>query len=83
MESEVQQDQPGPGQPGQPAAEARRSIFRVLTWAAAALVVIGVLIMFIPGDHVIRLVSGFSAIAAGLVVLVMAVDMRRRFSRGA
>jgi hypothetical protein len=39
--------------------------------------------MFIPGDHVIRLVSGFSAIAAGLVVLVMAVDMRRRFSRGA
>ena len=81
MESEVQQDQQG--QPGQPGPEARRNIFRVLTRAAAALVVLGVLIMFIPGDHVIRLVSGFSAIAAGLVVLVMAVDMRRRFSRGA
>jgi hypothetical protein len=48
---------------------------------AAALIAIGVAVMFIPGSLLFHLVTGISAIACGLIVLAMGADMRRRFRR--
>jgi hypothetical protein len=50
----------------------------MMAWAAAALIAIGVRVMFLPGSLAFHLVTGISAIACGLVVLVVAADTRRR-----
>jgi drug/metabolite transporter (DMT)-like permease len=73
MKPETQQDQN--------AADAGRDGVRIMTWAAAALIVLGVLITFLPGSHLLHLIAGISAIACGLIVLGMAADLRRRFRR--
>lgn len=73
MKPETQQDQK--------AADAGRDAVRIMTGAGAALIALGLLIMFIPGSHRLHLVAGISAIVCGLVVLAMAADMRRRFRR--
>jgi len=49
--------------------------------SAVALVALGVLFVFLPGNHVIRLISGISAIVCAGVVLALAFDMRRRYGR--
>jgi hypothetical protein len=65
----------------QKAADAGRDGVRILAWAAAALIVVGVLIMFITGSHSLHLFAGISTIVCGLIVLGLAADMRRRFRR--
>jgi drug/metabolite transporter (DMT)-like permease len=71
MTPETQQDQQ--------AAGAGRSALGIMTLAAAALIALGLAIMFIPGHRGLHLVAGICAIVAGLVVLGLAADMRRRF----
>jgi O-antigen/teichoic acid export membrane protein len=73
MEPETQQRQKP--------VDAGRDGVRIMTRAAAALIALGALIMFIPGSHRPHLVAGISAIACGLVVLGLAADLRRRFRR--
>jgi len=73
MGPEAQQDEK--------AADVGRQVFRMMAGIAAALIAIGVAIMFIPGSRLYHLVAGISAIACGLVVLGTGGDMRRRFRR--
>ena len=70
MDTEAEQDQK--------AAQAGRQGFTMMAGAAAALIAIGVLVMFIPGSLAFHLITGISVIACGLVVLVVAGDLRRR-----
>lgn len=55
-----------------------RYIARRMTLIAAALIALGVLIMFLPGSHGMHLIAGIAAIACGLIVLGLTADMRRR-----
>jgi hypothetical protein len=73
MDTDAQQDQSR--------AEFGRQVFRAMAGTAAALIAIGVAVMFIPGSLLFHLVTGISAIACGLIVLAMGADMRRRFRR--
>jgi hypothetical protein len=65
----------------QKAVQAERQFFTIMAWAGAAAIAIGVGMMFIPGDHAQRIVSGACGVALGLVILFLAVSNRRRFRR--
>jgi uncharacterized membrane protein HdeD (DUF308 family) len=67
-------------QPNQKAADVARSGARLLVWVAAALIALGVLIMFIPshGSHRLHQVSGILVIAGGLCLLGWTACLRRR-----
>jgi drug/metabolite transporter (DMT)-like permease len=57
-----------------------RRATRRLTWTAAALMALGVVIIFIPSheSHWVHLISGIAAIVAGLNLLGWTAYFRRR-----
>jgi uncharacterized membrane protein HdeD (DUF308 family) len=67
-------------QQNQKAADVARATARLLTRVAAALIALGVLIMFIPshGSHRLHQVSGILVIVGGLFLLGWTAYLRRR-----